>query len=168
MPAIELDMRPGDWAGLVEGDPHPWGPGEELAWAEKTRHVGVRDEQGRLLAHAGAVLAHVGVAAEHPFPVVGIGGVIVTPTMRGTGLARAVIQEILRVAEQMGPARAMLFCQPRLRILYERFGFQPIEADVTADQPTGRISMPLSAMWRALDPSADWPSGEVAVLGLPF
>lgn len=168
MPAVELDMRPGDWACLLEGDPRPWGPGEELAWAEKTHHVGVRDEQGRLLAHAGAVLAHVGVAGDHPFPVVGIGGVIVAPTMRGTGLGRAVIEEILRVAEQLGPARAMLFCQPRMRILYERFGFQPISANVTADQATGRISMPLSAMWRALEPSVEWPSGTIDVLGEPF
>lgn len=168
MRATELDgMRPGDWGGLIDGERSPWGPGEDLSWANKDRHVGIRDEQGRLLAHAGAVIAHVRIGAER-FPVVGIGGVIVTHRLRGTGLARAVIEEILRVAEQMGPARAMLFCQPGLTSLYGRFGFQVIQADVSADQPTGPIDMPVPAMWLAIDGSAEWLPGRVAVLGEPF
>jgi hypothetical protein len=79
-----------------------------------------------------------------------------------------VVEPLLRLAEELGPDRAMLFCRRDLVGLYRRVGFAQIEAPVWADQPDGRIEMPLPAMWRPLRNGADWPPGRVDVHGLPF
>jgi hypothetical protein len=62
----------------------------------------------------------------------------------------------------------MLFCRLELVALYRRLEFVEITAPVWADQPSGRIEMPMAAMWRALCPGAEWPPGRVDVRGLPF
>jgi GNAT superfamily N-acetyltransferase len=165
LPGVDSD----EWRALQGEEPQPWGgEAEALAWADKTRHVGVRGERGELLALAGALVAEVATGGGAPFPVAGIGGVIVRPDMRGRGLAGLVIEAILDVARGLGPERAMLFCRVPLVALYERFGFRAIDDPVSAEQPGGRIKMPLRAMWAPLRPGAAWPDGDVAVLGEPF
>jgi predicted GNAT family N-acyltransferase len=165
LPVVDSDQR----RALLGDDPHPWGgEAEGLEWAEKHHHVGVPAEHGELLALAGALIAEVRVDAQPPFPVVGIGSVIVRPDVRGRGLARLVIEGSLDVARRLGPERAMLFCREPLVSLYEGFGFLLIDAPVTAEQPAGRVEMPLRAMWAPLRDGAGWPPGAVEVLGEPF
>jgi GNAT superfamily N-acetyltransferase len=170
MEAIELaDISSEAWRAIQGEELHPWGgEAEALSWVAKQRYVGVPGEDGELLAMAGALLADVSVGGGEPFGVVGIGGVIVRPDMRGRGLARLVIEAILGVARGLGPAHAMLFCRQPLVALYERFGFHTIEAPVSAAQPGGRIAMPLRAMSSPLRSGAAWPDGAVEVLGEPF
>ncbi len=167
--AVEIpEVGSAAWRALQGEEPQPWGgEAEALAWAPKTSYVGVPGEDGELLAIAAALVADV-TAGGQPFPVVGVGGVIVRPDMRGRGLARMVVEAILALAGRLGPERAMLFCREPLVAMYERFGFQRIEEPVTAAQPGGRIEMPLRAMWRPLHPGARWPAGPVALLGEPF
>ncbi len=88
--------------------------------------------------------------------------------MRGQGLAHAVVEAVMRLAHEMGPELAMLFCHTDLTALYARFGFTTIEAPVSAEQPGGRVRMPPEAMWAPLADGAGWPSGDVEVLGEPF
>jgi predicted GNAT family N-acyltransferase len=170
MRVVELDrLAEPYWEELVAGEHDPWGSvGEELAWRDKTRNIGVRDDSGRLLAAGGAVLAEVRVEQESPFQVVGLGGLIVTRSARGRGLARLLARHLLVIAGEFGVERAMLFCQPRLMALYRTFGFDEIDAPVWADQPGGRIEMPLPAMWKPLGGDAGWPAGRVELLGEPF
>jgi predicted GNAT family N-acyltransferase len=167
---VELDrLAEPYWEELVAGEQEPWGSvGEQLSWRDKTRNIGVRDDDGRLLAAGGAVLADVQVGREPPFQVAGLGGLIVTRSARGRGLARLLARQLLVVAGELGPQRAMLFCQPQLIALYSTFGFAPIEASVWADQPGGRIEMPLPAMWKRLSGDAGWPAGRVELSGEPF
>jgi GNAT superfamily N-acetyltransferase len=170
MELVELDEVTGrQWDELVGGEPEPWGgSAEELTWCEKRRHVGIRAPDGRLVALAGAVLSDVEVDRAAGFQVVGVGGVFVTRSARGRGLVATLLEGLLDDAALDGPERAMLFCRPALLGLYGKLGFQEIHAPVWAAQPGGRIEMPLSAMWRALRPSALWPTGRVDVCGLPF
>jgi predicted N-acetyltransferase YhbS len=158
------------WSALQGDDPHPWGSSEAeaLEWAEKRHHVGVEADDGGLLAVAGAVVADVAVAGAEPFPVVGIGGVIVRPDQRGRGLARLVVEAILEVAHRLGPERAMLFCREPLVALYERFDFRTIDGPVGAAQPGGRVVVPMRGMWAPLRDGATWPEGPVEVVGEPF
>jgi GNAT superfamily N-acetyltransferase len=158
-----------DWAGLVDGEHEPFGPvGATLAWRPKDRHVGLRAPDGRLVAVAGAVVAAIEVEAVPGFEVVGVGSVIVTRSLRGRGLMSRLMEPLLALAEGLGPERAMLFCRPELVPLYRRRGFIGLDAPVGADQPGGRIEMPLAAMWRALREGAEWPPGRVDVRGRPF
>ncbi len=170
MQLVELDaLAEPYWEELIAGEHEPFGGiGEQLVWRDKTWNLGVREDDGRLLAAGGVVLAEVRVRQEPPFQVVGLGGVIVTRSARGRGLARLLLLRLLELAGEIGPRRAMLFCMPRLVPLYRKFGFSPIESPVWADQPGGRIEIPMSAMWKALGGDASWPTGRVELLGEPF
>lgn len=55
---------------------------------------------------------------------------------------RRVVEPLLDIASQLGPARAMLFGRREL--------------------------VPLVAMWRALRSGTGWPPGRIDVRGLPF
>jgi GNAT superfamily N-acetyltransferase len=158
------------WAEIVAGEVEPWGLGEELSWRDKERQLAIRGSDGRLLALAGTTIADVEVEDSGAFQVLGIGGVFVTPSQRGRGLAVRLVRELLAGARRdpSHPGRAMLFCRPQLTGLYRRLGFREIHAPVWAEQPQGRIEVPLPAMWHALATEAEWPAGRVDVRGLPF
>jgi GNAT superfamily N-acetyltransferase len=166
---IELqNVGSDEWEAVLDGETQAWGAvGEEFSWANKERHVAVCDEAGQPVALAGAMVADI-TAGTEVFTVVGIGSVIVTQRMRGGGLGRRVIEAIMDIAGELGPERAMLFCREELRTLYTGFGFRSIEAPVSAEQPGGRVVMPMSAMWAPLAAGIDWPAGDVAVQGQPF
>lgn len=167
---IELDeITAQQWSGIEAGEREPWGGlAEGLAWADKQRHVALRSANGKLVGIAGALNAEVEVEGVERFQVVGIGSVFVTAGERGHGLAWRLLEPLLAIAEKMGPERAMLFCRPQLRALYGKLAFVEIHAPVWAQQPDGRMEMPLRAMWRPLREGARWPEGRVEVLGLPF
>jgi predicted N-acetyltransferase YhbS len=156
------------WRELIAGEHEPFGGiGERLSWREKPLYLGIRDEHGRLLAAGGLVHADVRAGTE-PLEVAGLGGVIVTPSARGRGLGRSLIAALLEASDELGVERAMLFCRPRLTSFYGSFGFRQIDAPVRAEQPGGRIEMPLCAMWKALRGELTWPPGPVEVAGEPF
>jgi predicted N-acetyltransferase YhbS len=170
MRLVELDrLSEPYWEELVAGEYEPFGGiGESLVWRDKARNIGVREDDGRLVAAGGVVLAEVKIGQELPFEVAGLGGLIVTRSARGRGLARLLCQSLIELASDIEVRRAMLFCLPKLMPLYGKFGFVAIDAPVWAEQPEGRIEMPLPAMWKALSSDADWPSGRVELLGEPF
>src|ERR1700736_3620692 len=98
MQGVELDaLAEPYWEELVAGEREPWGGGggEGLSWRDKTHNIGVRDDGGRLLAAGGAVLAEVRVGPQSPFHVAGLGGLIVTRSARGRGLARLLARHLL-------------------------------------------------------------------------
>ncbi len=157
-----------DWAELTAGEPEPFGAiGHTLEWRPKDRHLALRGPDGRLVAAGGALVARVD-AGDESFDVVGVGSLVVTPSLRGTGLMWSLGEPLLRLAGQLGPERAMLFCREELVPVYSRLGFERITAPVRADQPGGRIPVPLAAMWRPLREDVRWPPGPVEVHGLPF
>lgn len=167
---VELDrLTSEDWQQIIAGETEPFGAsGAGLQWADKTRHVGVRDDTGKLVAAAGVVLADVRIGVEPPVQVAGIGGVIVTKAARGHGLGRLVIERILQIASELEVERGMLFCLPQNMGLYAKFSFQPIDQPVLAQQAAGVIEVPMRAMWKPLADDVSWPDGRVELLGEPF
>ncbi len=169
MELVELaELGEDDWAELIDGESQPWGPGEGLQWREKDHHLGLRADDGRLLAVGGAVVAEVEVEGSGAFGVVGLGSLFVTRSERASGLASRLFAPLLDLAGALGPDRAMLFCRPELVPVYRRVAFAEIAAPVWAAQPGGRVEMPIASMWRSLHAGADWPPGRVDVRGLPF
>jgi len=169
MEMVELGPLTAEQKAELEGDElDPFGEtGVTLRYRPKERHFALADDDGRLVASAGTVVVDVEVGAE-PFPVVGIGGVIVRAPYRGRGLARRVVEAALDRARAAGPARAMLFCHADRMGLYERLGFAEITAPVSVQQPDGTELMPQRTMWRPLREGAAWPPGPVALQSLPF
>jgi predicted GNAT family N-acyltransferase len=181
-----------DWARLIDGEPSPFGATTAaLEFRPKDHHVAIRDERGDLVAAAGATVATVSVGGHDPFEVVGYGALIVRADVRGRQLSGPLMDRLRMLADQLGPDRAMLFCEPHLVRLYSRRGYREITAPVWVDQPSGPVRMPMRAMWRPLRPAgrvdgADtagptdpvhltgparpvaWPPGIVRLDGLPF
>lgn len=166
---MELVELPGDHseaerAQLIDGEQDAY----ELATLvlppgqPKDKRFALR-ENGRLVASAGILRADVAVG-ERTFPVIGIGGVLVTRSRRGQGLFRKVMEPALEAAQQEGPEFALLFCLRKNAPLYEKFGFRTLQELVTS---TGLV-IPLDTMWRPLAPGAQWPAGPVTLLGPLF
>lgn len=141
--------------------------GITLHFQPKDRHVGLRDDMGRLVASTGLVLVEVEVGRER-FPVVGLGGVIVNAQHRGRGLGRQVVQAALTKATKLGPAFALLFCHEDRAGLYRKLGFSLVDAEVVVWQSAGYASMSQQTMWRPLHGAREWPPGGVVVHSLPF
>jgi GNAT superfamily N-acetyltransferase len=158
----------GDWVRLTGGEPAAFGAATTaLEFRPKDHHVGIRDERGQLMAAVGATIATVSVDGYGPFEVVGYGALIIRPEARGRQLSGPLMNRLRRLADRLGPDRAMLFCEPRLVGLYAGRGYEEITAPVWVDQPSGPVLMPMRAMWRPLRPG-NWPPGTVRLDGLPF
>jgi len=170
MRLVELDPKAEPyWEEMLAGEQEPWGGvGEQLSWRDKTRNIGLRDDDGSLLAAGGVVLAELHTATHPPFAVAGLGGLVVRTSARGRGLVRQLAEPLLELARELPAERAMLFCRPSLMALYGGFGFREITDAVWVQQPGGQIQMPLSAMWRPLREGAEWPPGELYLDGEPF
>jgi GNAT superfamily N-acetyltransferase len=153
------------WDELRAGEEHPFGV-DELQWRRREGFLALRVDGG-LVATASWAIAEVEVGGD-ALQVVGLQAVMVSRPQRGKGYARRILEPWLERAATLGPARAALFCAPHNVGLYERFGFAGVQGPVTADQPTGTVTMPGSFMWRALHPGVTWPDGPVRVRGLPF
>ncbi len=149
-----------------ESDPFD-AAGIALQFRRKEHHVGLQDESGRLVASTGMVVADVEVEGRR-FPVVGIGGVIVSAPYRGRGLARKVVQVALARARRLGPRFSILFCHEDRAGLYRRLGFIELHDGVLVEQPGGYAPMTQQTMWIALHGEESWPPGEVVVCSLPF
>lgn len=170
MRLVELDPQAEPyWEDLLAGEQEPWGGvGERLSWRDKTRNLGLRDDEGTLLAAAGMVLAEARTAPAGTFEVAGLGGLVVRRSARGRGLARELAGHLLELAGELPVERAMLFCQPGLMPFYRELGFEEIAEPVWAQQPGGSVRMPMGAMWRPLRAGVAWPAGEVYLDGEPF
>ncbi len=157
-----------DWVRLVRHDAAPFGQTTAGIEVRKMdRYVGARGDDGRLLAVIGAAIARVTVEGHDPFGIVGIGGLLVKKEARARGLGGELMSRLRNITTEMGPDRAMLFCEPHLLPMYTRRGYTQLTDAVWVDQPAGPVVMPARAMWRPIRP-ADWPPGVVHVHGLPF
>jgi predicted N-acetyltransferase YhbS len=169
MEVVEFGSLTDERRRALEGDEaDPFDTADiRLRFRSKDRHVGLRDESGRLVASTGMVSVEVEVERER-FPVVGLGGVIVSAPCRGRGLALRVVKVALAKARLLGPQFAILFCHDNRAGLYRKLGFAQLSGSVLVEQPEGHVSMPQLTMWLALRDQAIWPQGEVTVHSLPF
>jgi GNAT superfamily N-acetyltransferase len=155
------------WLELTGRDPAAFGAASAgLVYRDKEHHLVLRAPGGGFVGAIGLTLAEVSVGDER-FSAVGMGSLIVRRDLRGRGLSGRLSAAARALAAGLGPDRAMLFCEPSLVALHASRGYAPIDAPVFVDQPSGRIAMPLPAMWRPIRP-CEWPGGRVDVDGLPF
>jgi ribosomal protein S18 acetylase RimI-like enzyme len=158
-----------DRAQLEGDEPDPFdAAGIDLAFRPKDRHVGIRDDDGRLVASAGFVLTEVEVDGRERLGVLGVGGVIVAAAHRGRGLARTVVEAALADGARLGPEYALLFSHEDRSGLYRKLGFEVLGSPIEVLQPRGTAIMPQLAMWRALTTCRPWPPGPAVLRSLPF
>ncbi|MBV9336575.1 MAG: GNAT family N-acetyltransferase [Solirubrobacterales bacterium] len=169
MDIVEFGSLTAELRHELEGDEEdPFNTrGIALQFRPKDRHIGLKDDLGRLVASTGFLVVEVKVGRQR-FPVVGFGGVIVKAEQRGRGLARQLLRAALWKAKSLGPAFAILFCHEDRAGLYKKFEFAEVNDEVVVRQLAGYVPMPQRTMWRSLKPDRQWPAGKLTVHGLPF
>jgi GNAT superfamily N-acetyltransferase len=165
-----IRMGPLPWRGWLEltgRDPEAFGAATAgLVYRDKEHHLVLLTPDGAFAGAIGLTVAQVSVGGQE-LPVVGMGSLIVRRDLRGHGLSARLADAARALAAELGPDRAMLFCDPAVVGLHAARGYAPVQAPVLVDQPRGRVEMPLAAMWRPIRP-CEWPEGVVEVVGLPF
>ncbi len=159
---------PVEYGQIIDGEEDPYGT-EHLGmeWREKSAHL-VLVEQGRVVGHAGWVPADLVAASGERLGIVGLGGVMVHRRHRGNGLGNGLVTAAMDRMRRLGRPVGMLFCRDRRVPFYERLGWRPVGSEVTADQPTGPVSMPLVTCWTPLAEGAALPASDLHIEGLPF
>lgn len=126
---------------------HPPQPRAETSpsrrqWARPQWNIMIRDVDDQLVSHVGAV-TRLCLCDCKEILIGGIGGVMTRPSQRGKGYAGAGIRrasEFLRRDRQVD--MSLLFCAPRLRSYYRRFGFRSFSADTYVRQDGAKILFP--------------------------
>lgn len=162
------ELGPERFAEISEGVDDPFEvKGLGLSWVTKEVYCTVREPGGRLVANAATAKIPVTVGGAD-FDVAGLGTVIVSPSRRGTGLARVAVNGIMDHARDvLGFDLALLFCLPTRVPVYERLGWTLVEDDVVVRQPDGEIVMPIPTMRKALREGTEWPEGALKLRSLP-
>ncbi|HUY65284.1 MAG TPA: GNAT family N-acetyltransferase [Acidimicrobiales bacterium] len=161
------DFGPGDNALIEDGEVDPYGTDSlGIAWREKSGHVGMM-EAGRLIAHAGWVAVRVR-AAGGAVEAVGLGGVLVHRDHRGRGVGGELVTGAMNRMGSLGSPIGLLFCRTQRVPFYRRLGWEVFGHGVTADQPSGRVTMPLVTCWTGFVDGASPPASELQIEGLPF
>jgi GNAT superfamily N-acetyltransferase len=162
------DFGPDDYAAIEDGEADPYQTDDlGISWREKSGHVGLT-EGGRLIAHAGWVPVEGRTASGEPVGAIGLGGVMVHRRYRGRGMGRRVVSAAMNRMRALDTPLGLLFCRPDRVPFYESLGWAPLQATVSADQPTGPVEIPLVTCWTALGQGASAPTTDLHIDGLPF
>lgn len=152
---------------LSAGEPDPYGTDHlDISWAPKDHHV-CFSEAGRLVAHAGYVLIDVDADGVQ-LSGVGLGGVMVHPSLRGQGVGARLVQETTDRMAMTGRPFALLFCREVRLPFYRRLGWHLVGPEVSVEQDQGQMTMPLLTCWFSLARDSAAPSHRLRVLGPPF
>lgn len=114
----------------------------QQAWAEPQWHILIRDEADQLVSHVGAV-TRICLCDSVEILIGGIGGVMTHPAQRGKGYAGAGVRRALDfLRQEMRVEFALLFCAPRMRSYYRRFGFSSFVGDTRARRGDSEVIFP--------------------------
>lgn len=169
---MEVVDLPGDaaeaYAEVVDGEEDPFGEGPlNITWRPKTAHVGLK-EGDRLVGIAGWLGVEARLGSGLIVPSVGLGGVLVHRSLRGSGLGALLVAGAMERMSALGAPMGLLFCAPERVRFYESLGWQVVPGAVTVDQPAGVLVMPLVTCWIPLVEGTPPPGRDLHIEGLPF
>ncbi len=152
---------------LSDGLSDPYGTDRlAISWAPKDHHV-CFSEAGRLVAHAGYLLIDVEADGVR-IPGVGLGSVMVHPSLRGQGIGARLVQETTDRMKMTGRPFALLFCREIRLPFYRRLGWRRVDPEVSVEQEHELMTMPLLTCWFSFEQDCIAPSNRLRVLGPPF
>lgn len=126
---------------------YPPTPGADTAnmgrkWAPTQWSIMIRDADQQLVSHVG-VLTRLCLCDDKEILIGGIGGVKTHPSQRGKGYAGAGLGRAIEFLQgEMGVDMSLLFCSPRMRSYYRRFGFSSFAGDTFVRQDGAKILFP--------------------------
>jgi aminoglycoside 2'-N-acetyltransferase I len=159
--ALEADVYTPDVLAEV-----PW---RDVVWSHANQRVIVWDDDDA------APVSHVGLYFRdalgdgQPLRVGGIGGVMTRRDRQGHGYATAAMAAARQVFRNAGGVDlCLLFCEPHLIAFYKRLGWQPYDAPIFVEQPSGRQQFTVTRAMIIDDASQRAPMGEVDLCGAPW
>jgi GNAT superfamily N-acetyltransferase len=154
-------------AQLSDGESDPYGTNHlAISWAPKDHQV-CFSEAGRLVAHAGYLLIDVEADGVR-IPGVGLGSVMVHPSLRGQGIGARLVQETTDRMKMTGRPFALLFCREIRLPFYRRLGWRRVDPEVSVEQEHELMTMSLLTCWFSFEQDCIAPSNRLRVLGPPF
>ena len=122
--------------------------------------------EGELVGRIGVVERTISVGGRD-VRVGGIGGVTTRPEWRRQGVARELLIETERLVRRLQVDFGFLLCREGVRPVYEKAGWNVVDAQTRFEQPDGPETYP--ALTMVFSPGdQDWPGGDVDLLGLPW
>lgn len=113
-----------------------------IEWALPQWSVMIRDLDQQLVSHVG-VLTRRGLCDDEAILIGGIGGVKTQPSQRGKGYAGAGLRRAINFLQgEMAVDMSLLFCGPRMRSYYQRFGFGSFLGDTLVRQDDAKVVFP--------------------------
>ncbi len=149
-----------------------WGPDQPYGYAPADLHV-VGSHDGRVVAHVGLQRRTIGVG-DVDVVVAGVGGVLVAPGARGSGVGRRVLHEAARAAgERAGADVAYLGCREDVVPFYRSCGWTRVTArERSLSRVDGRPEVQEPGLpvllHGARRPVSAWPAGDVDLRGRPW
>jgi predicted acetyltransferase len=127
--------------------------------------MGILD--GNLVGRIGILQRTISVGQEL-LPVAGICGVVTISEYRGRGIASALLGEsVAFIKRRLGLPFALLTCNLRLEVFYQRLGWKTVCGPTIFTQPggvrtCGGLTMIVECETRP------WPEGAIDLCGLPW
>lgn len=150
----------------------PWDPDQPYGYAPADHHV-VATHDGELVGHVGLQRRVIGVG-ERDVVVAGVGGVLVAPRSRSTGVGR----RLLHAAGEaiVDPLRAdfgYLGCREEVVPFYVSCGWHRIQVrEIAVDRLSGRTVAQEPGPPLLVHPGVcrmeQWPDGDVDLRGRPW
>ena len=145
--ASQLNVKEAEALEALHAAVHPPQPRAQSVWSQREWalpqwHIMIRDVNGKLISHVGAV-TRLCLCDSKEIAIGGIGGVMTHPSQRGKGYAGAGIRRVVEFLRQdLQVDMSLLFCAPRLRSFYRRFGFSSFAADTYVRQYGAKTQLP--------------------------
>lgn len=167
--AEQADLGRRSWAASSEPDArYPFG----IVWAPPTWLALIREPGGRLIGRAG-VLERTVLWGGVPTPVGGVSSVSTDPDSRGQGVASAAVSTLATfLCAELGATAGLLLASRMGAPLYQRLGWQVVDAPLQCEQPDGPL------LWTSTfadKPAMAWtcapnalPAGPIDLQGLPW
>jgi GNAT superfamily N-acetyltransferase len=123
--------------------------------------------EGSLIGRVGILERTISVGQEL-LRVGGICGVVTVPGYRGRGIASALVGEsVAFIKKRLSLPFALLTCNSRLEVFYQRLGWKTVKGPTVFTQPDGiRTCRGLTMV--AECGSRVWPEGPIDMRGLPW
>jgi GNAT superfamily N-acetyltransferase len=144
---------------------------QELAgvvWADPEWDICVRDDEGRLVTHAG-VLERDALLNGEPIRIAGIAEMLTHPDYRRQGYGAAALREAARfMGDELRTPFALLVCPMTAIPFYGALGWQQFNGRIVAEVEGGMAAFAESA-WMVLPVSTAAPAdGTLDLQGIPW
>jgi len=161
-PMLDAEIR----ALLVECFPHDREHYSKIRWWHSLpAWTVIARAGGELVSHLAMIERTVFVGKDRfPVRIAGVQSFCVKKEFRGTGLSDTMMEAALGRMKERGIDAGLLFCLPVLEKIYNRMGWQKIDARAFIRDAVGKREIPAKNITMAC-PAEKFPAGDIDLAG---